>query len=135
VARLCQIAAVIASRCSSDAGGDSFDDAPVRLQVEGSVSMVPSALPVRCQSFLGSCGRDTFRAGRVGIREVCLGRICGRPPPGGCGRRRGSPVEAIEDKFEPIAAGQAVAISVGLPGNGLRPDLTTVPLEGVEPSH
>jgi hypothetical protein len=42
---LCQIAAVIASRCSSDAGGDSFDAAPaVRLQVEGSVSMVSSAV-------------------------------------------------------------------------------------------
>jgi hypothetical protein len=34
-----------------------------------------------------------------------------------------------------IAAGQAVAISAGVHGNTLRPDLTTIPLDGVEPSH
>ncbi|CNG89959.1 Putative transcriptional regulator%2C LysR family [Mycobacterium tuberculosis] len=34
-----------------------------------------------------------------------------------------------------IAAGQAVAISAGVHANALRPDLTTIPLEGVEPSH
>jgi hypothetical protein len=44
-------------------------------------------------------------------------------------------VDALEDKFEVIAAGQAVAIAAGVHGNSLRPDLTTVPLEGVEPSH
>jgi hypothetical protein len=38
--------------------------------------------------------------------------------------------------LEVIASGQAVAIaSVGLRADSLRPDLTTVPLEGVEPSH
>jgi hypothetical protein len=34
-----------------------------------------------------------------------------------------------------IAAGQAVAITAGSHGVALRPDLTTIPLEGVEPSH
>jgi DNA-binding transcriptional LysR family regulator len=37
--------------------------------------------------------------------------------------------------FELIASGQAVAITAGFHGNSLRPDITTVPLENVEPSH
>ncbi|WP_406168404.1 LysR family transcriptional regulator [Streptomyces sp. NBC_00996] len=53
----------------------------------------------------------------------------GRPAPDG------PLIEAVEDKFELIAAGQAVAISVHVHTHTLRPDLTTVPLEGVEPSH
>ncbi|NUL05716.1 LysR family transcriptional regulator [Streptomyces lunaelactis] len=53
----------------------------------------------------------------------------GRPAPDG-------PVaETVEDKFELIAAGQAVTISTHVHTHTLRPDLTTVPLEGVEPSH
>ncbi|WP_328345562.1 hypothetical protein [Micromonospora sp. NBC_00421] len=41
---------------------------------------------------------------------------------------------AAEDKLELVAAGQAVAI---VPGGirGLRPDLTTVALEGIAPGH
>jgi hypothetical protein len=38
-------------------------------------------------------------------------------------------------KFELIVARQAVAITAGVHGNGARPDITTVPLEGVEPSY
>jgi DNA-binding transcriptional LysR family regulator len=54
----------------------------------------------------------------------------GRPAPDG------PFVDALEDKLEIIAAGQAVAIvSAGLRADRLRPDLTTVPLKGVEPSH
>ncbi|NSC23550.1 LysR family transcriptional regulator [Streptomyces albus subsp. chlorinus] len=53
----------------------------------------------------------------------------GRPAPGG------PPVETIEDKLECIAAGQAVAIiPAALHTGGTRPDLTTIPLDGVEPS-
>lgn len=44
-------------------------------------------------------------------------------------------IDALEDKFEVIAAGQAVAISAGMHANALRPDITAIPLEGVEPSH
>jgi DNA-binding transcriptional LysR family regulator len=45
-------------------------------------------------------------------------------------------VKDIEDKLELIAAGQAVAIAPDvLTGPRLRPDLTAIPLEGVEPSH
>lgn len=44
-------------------------------------------------------------------------------------------IEAVEDKFELIAAGRAVAISAQVHAHTLRPDLTTVPLDGVEPSH
>jgi hypothetical protein len=43
---------------------------------------------------------------------------------------------ASEDKFEIIASGQAVGIVPAGSGiDALSPDLTTVPLEGVEPSH
>jgi DNA-binding transcriptional LysR family regulator len=54
----------------------------------------------------------------------------GRPAPDG------PLVEALEDKLELIASGQAVTIvSAGLRADHLRPDLTMIPLDGVEPSH
>jgi DNA-binding transcriptional LysR family regulator len=53
----------------------------------------------------------------------------GRPAPDG------PVIDALEDKFEIVAAGQAVAISAGHHVRILRPDLTTIPLEGVDPSH
>jgi len=58
------------------------------------------------------------------------------PRPDGSPAPDGPLVEALEDKNELIAAGQAVAIIPGghLTGS-LRPDLTTIPLHGVEPSH
>lgn len=53
----------------------------------------------------------------------------GRPAP------EGPLVEALEDKHELIAAGQAVAIGPPLdPATGLHPALTTIPLHGVDPS-
>jgi DNA-binding transcriptional LysR family regulator len=58
------------------------------------------------------------------------------PRPDGTRAPDGPLVEALEDKFELIASGQAVAIvSAGLRADSFRPDLTTVPLNGVEPSH
>src|ERR1700731_5190388 len=57
------------------------------------------------------------------------------PRPDGRRAPDGPFIDAIEDKFELIASGQAVAITAGLHGNTLRPDITTVPLDGVEPSH
>jgi DNA-binding transcriptional LysR family regulator len=58
------------------------------------------------------------------------------PRPDGRRAPGGPFIEALEDKFEVIAAGQAVAITAGGTHIGaLRPDLTTIPLEGVEPSH
>ena len=54
----------------------------------------------------------------------------GRPAPGG------PLIEALEDKLELIAAGQAVAIaSTGLRADIIHPDITTVPLHGVDPVH
>ncbi len=54
----------------------------------------------------------------------------GRPAP------MGPVVEAVEDKYEIIAAGQGVAIvPAGDPISAMRADLTSVPLEGVEPGH
>jgi DNA-binding transcriptional LysR family regulator len=58
------------------------------------------------------------------------------PRPDGSPAPDGPLVEAVEDKNELIAAGQAVAvIPGGLAAGAIRPDLTTVPLHGVEPSH
>jgi DNA-binding transcriptional LysR family regulator len=58
------------------------------------------------------------------------------PRPDGSPAPDGPLLEAVEDKFELIASGQAVAIvPTGGHTSSLRPDLTTVPLEGVEPSH
>jgi DNA-binding transcriptional LysR family regulator len=55
------------------------------------------------------------------------------PRPDGSRAPDGPFVEAVEDKIELIAAGQAVAI---IPAGGhVRPDLTTIPLYGVEPGH
>ncbi|HEY3477357.1 MAG TPA: LysR family substrate-binding domain-containing protein, partial [Streptomyces sp.] len=54
----------------------------------------------------------------------------GRPAPDGPW------LSAVEDKFELVASGQALAIVPAGPGivGSFRSDLTTVPLEGVEPS-
>jgi DNA-binding transcriptional LysR family regulator len=58
------------------------------------------------------------------------------PRPDGSPAPDGPFVEAIEDKLELIAAGQAVAIiPAGVRTASPRPDLTTVPLDDVEPSH
>lgn len=57
------------------------------------------------------------------------------PRPDGRPVRDGPVIHAIEDKFEVIAAGEAIAIAAGTRGHAVRPDLTTIPLEGVEPSH
>jgi DNA-binding transcriptional LysR family regulator len=57
------------------------------------------------------------------------------PRPDGSPAPDGPLVEAIEDKNELIAAGQAVAvIPAGVASGSPRPDLTTIPLDGVEPS-
>ena len=54
----------------------------------------------------------------------------GRPAPGG------PLVTDLDDKLELVASGQAVAIvSAGLRADHLRPDLTTIPLYGIEPAH
>ncbi|OPG04601.1 LysR family transcriptional regulator [Streptomyces sp. GKU 895] len=53
----------------------------------------------------------------------------GRPAPDG------PLIEAVEDKFELVAAGESLAVAAQSVGRVLRPDLTMVPLEGVEPSH
>jgi DNA-binding transcriptional LysR family regulator len=53
----------------------------------------------------------------------------GRPAPVG-------PIaETLADKFELIAAGHAAIISAGAHAAGIWPDLTTIPIEGIEPSH
>ncbi|MGH3500070.1 MAG: LysR substrate-binding domain-containing protein, partial [Nocardioidaceae bacterium] len=58
------------------------------------------------------------------------------PRPDGSPAPDGPRIDAVEDKFEVIATGQAVAIIPAGPGvTSIRPDLTTIPLEGVEPSH
>jgi DNA-binding transcriptional LysR family regulator len=57
------------------------------------------------------------------------------PRPDGSPAPDGPLIRAVEDKIELVAGGQAVAIiPAGVPVSSVRPDLTTVPLEGVEPS-
>jgi DNA-binding transcriptional LysR family regulator len=57
------------------------------------------------------------------------------PRPDGSPAPDGPLVEAPEEKFELIAAGQAVAIvSAGLRAETLHPDVTGIPLKGVQPS-
>jgi DNA-binding transcriptional LysR family regulator len=56
------------------------------------------------------------------------------PRPDGRRAPDGPVFETLDDGLELIAAGQAVAIATGF-HERLRPDITTVPLEGVEPSH
>jgi DNA-binding transcriptional LysR family regulator len=58
------------------------------------------------------------------------------PRPDGSPAPDGPLVAAIEDKNELVAAGDAVAIIPGgMHGTQPRPDLTTIPLHGVAPSH
>jgi DNA-binding transcriptional LysR family regulator len=58
------------------------------------------------------------------------------PRPDGTPAPGGPFVNALEDKLEVIAAGQAVAIvSAGLRAEGMHPDLIAIPLDGVEPCH
>jgi DNA-binding transcriptional LysR family regulator len=58
------------------------------------------------------------------------------PRPDGSPAPDGPYVNALEDKNELIASGQAVAIVPGGVYSGqVRPDLTTVPLHDVDPSH
>jgi len=58
------------------------------------------------------------------------------PRPDGSPAPDGPLVTAIEDKNELIAAGEAVAIIPGgMPVASIRPDLTTIPLHGVDPAH
>src|ERR1700759_2008145 len=51
------------------------------------------------------------------------------PRPDGRRAPDGPLIDAIEDKFELIASGQAVASTPDFCGNSVRPDITTVPLE------
>ena len=58
------------------------------------------------------------------------------PRPDGRRAPDGPIVDALEDKFEVIAAGDAIAITAVPNGHQMmRADLTIVPLEGVEPCH
>ncbi|MFC4086110.1 LysR family transcriptional regulator [Amycolatopsis samaneae] len=53
----------------------------------------------------------------------------GRPAPAG------PAMNALDDTWEFVAAGDAVAVTFLSHGHTVRPDLTLVPLRGVEPSH
>ena len=58
------------------------------------------------------------------------------PRPDGTPAPDGPLVNAVEDKVELIAAGQAVAIvSAGLRADSMHPDLTTIALDDVDPTH
>jgi DNA-binding transcriptional LysR family regulator len=79
------------------------------------------------------------------IADEPLPRVCDQawdafwridPRPDGTPAPDGPLIASLQDKFEYIAAGEAVAIvSDGLRAENIRPGLTTIPLEGVEPAH
>ena len=56
------------------------------------------------------------------------------PRPDGRKAPDGPIFDTLDDGLELVAAGQAVAVTTGF-YETLRPDITTVPLEGVEPGH
>ncbi len=53
----------------------------------------------------------------------------GRPAPDG------PIIDALEDKLEVIAAGEAVALAAGRHFPAIRPDIVAIPLHGVDPAH
>lgn len=57
------------------------------------------------------------------------------PRPDGSPAPDGPFIDTVEDKLEVVASGQAVAISAGNDLYRLRPDITAIPLDGVEPAH
>jgi DNA-binding transcriptional LysR family regulator len=57
------------------------------------------------------------------------------PRPDGTPAPDGPMVDDIEDKLELVASGQAVVIIPAGVRDGFRPDLTTVPLHGIDPGH
>ena len=57
------------------------------------------------------------------------------PRPGGNPAPDGPLVDSYADKVELIATGDAVAIVPAVTTANIRPDLTTIPLDDVEPSH
>ena len=56
------------------------------------------------------------------------------PRPDGRQVPDGPEIQDLEDKFEVVAAGEALVVTAYPTGIRLRPDLTSVPLHGVEPS-
>ncbi|GAB3691175.1 LysR family transcriptional regulator [Saccharopolyspora tripterygii] len=56
------------------------------------------------------------------------------PRPDGSKAPEGPDINALEEKFEVVAAGQAVVVTVRAAAR-MRPDLVAIPIEGVEPSH
>jgi DNA-binding transcriptional LysR family regulator len=58
------------------------------------------------------------------------------PRPDGSPAPDGPFIDTFEDKFELVASGEAVIIVPATAGFvGIRPDITLIPLHGVEPSH
>jgi DNA-binding transcriptional LysR family regulator len=57
------------------------------------------------------------------------------PRPDGSRAPGGPVIDDLEDKWEVVAAGQAVAIAAASHGRRHRPDVVVIPLEGVEPSY
>lgn len=56
------------------------------------------------------------------------------PRPDGSTAPDGPAIHGLEDKFEVVAAGEAVVVTVRAAAR-MRPDLVAIPIEGVEPSH
>ncbi len=79
--------------------------------------------------------------GDVTERDTLVGHPCNRVPAGALVLEI-VPEGEVDDTVrcrggspQTVGVVEAVAITAGAHGNSLRPDITTVPLDGVEPSH
>lgn len=133
-------------------------DEPRPALLDGRVDVVVTRLPLRADGLAVSVLRTEPRAVVVPLDHRLAGRDAvtvddiageplprladeawdafwridprpdGRPAPGG------PLLRAVEDKFEFVAAGEAIAIVPMAAGARLRPDLVVIPLVGVEPA-
>lgn len=134
-------------------------DEPREALLDHRVDAVVTRLPIQTDGLHVTILYDEPRALLVamdhrlaGKESVTLDDIAGEPIPRlpgqpestylALGQRPGETpgpegpvVESIEDKLELIAAGEAVAIVPAGPLTSFRPDLTTIPLAGIEPGH
>ncbi|MGH3168587.1 MAG: LysR family transcriptional regulator [Trebonia sp.] len=134
-------------------------DEPREALLDHRVDAVVTRLPVPADGLHVTVLYDEPRAVLValdhplaGKESVTLDDIAGEPVPRlpgqpGTAYLRAGPdpaptsvpdgplVESIEDKLELIASGEAIAIIPAGPRASFRPDLTVIPIAGIEPGH
>lgn len=134
-------------------------DEPREALLDHRADAVVTRLPIQTDGLHVTVLYDEPRAVLVsldhplaGKESVTLDDIAGEPVPRLPGQPRiaylrdgpdaapvsapdGPVVESIEDKLELIAAGEAVAIVPAGPLGNFRPDLASIPIDGIQPAH